>query len=173
MTEHGEDPLLKPDLFARIGAVIARLAEVLTDLMFVAVFLAFIYKIVMRYVFGDAVAWADEASVILFIWIVFLANGLVVDDRRQISFDLVYRHLSDRARRFVAAARILLVGGIFIYALPAALDYILFLWRERTPVMRLRLDYVYLCFAVFMLAVIVRMIHRFVLLAGTRWRQGL
>src|SRR5262249_23626157 len=82
-----------PHPFDRIGAAIARVAEALTNLMFIAVFLSFIYKIVMRYAFGDAVAWADEASVILFIWIVFIANGLVVDDRRQISFDLIYRHL--------------------------------------------------------------------------------
>jgi hypothetical protein len=65
------------------------------------------------------------------------------------------------------------VGGIFLYALPAAVDYILFLWRERTPVLRLRLDYIYACFAVFMLAVIIRMAYRLVLLAGARWRQGL
>jgi TRAP-type C4-dicarboxylate transport system permease small subunit len=163
----------RPDLLARIGAAIARVADALTNLMFVGVFLAFIYKIVMRYAFGDAVAWADEVTVVLFIWIVFIANGFVVDDRRQISFDLIYRHLTERSQRRIAAARIVLVGGIFLYALPAAVDYILFLWRERTPVLRLRLDYVDACFAVFMLAVIIRMAYRLVLLAGARWRQGL
>jgi TRAP-type C4-dicarboxylate transport system permease small subunit len=163
----------QPDLLARIGTRIARVADALTNLMFVALFLAFIYKIVMRYAFGDAVAWADEATIVLFIWIVFIANGLVVDDRRQISFDLIYRHLSERSQRRIAVARIVLVGGIFLYALPAAVDYILFLWRERTPVMRLRLDYVYACFAVFMLAVIIRMAYRLVVLAGARWRHGL
>jgi TRAP-type C4-dicarboxylate transport system permease small subunit len=163
----------EPHFVARIGAAIARVADALTNLMFVGVFLAFIYKIVMRYAFGDAVAWADEVTVVLFIWIVFIADGFVVDDRRQISFDLIYRHLTERSQRRIAAARIVLVGGIFLYALPAAVDYILFLWRERTPVLRLRLDYVYACFAVFMLAVIIRMAYRLVLLAGARWRQGL
>jgi TRAP-type C4-dicarboxylate transport system permease small subunit len=141
--------------------------------MFIALFLAFLYKIVMRYAAGDAVAWADEASVILFIWIVFLANGLVVDDRRQISFDLLYRHLPELGQRAMAVSRILLVGCIFAYALPAAVDYILFLWRERTPVMRLRLDYVYACFALFMLAVVIRMACRLRLLLSARWQQGI
>jgi TRAP-type C4-dicarboxylate transport system permease small subunit len=141
--------------------------------MFIAVFVAFLYKIVMRYAAGDAVAWADEASVVLFIWIVFLANGLVVDDRRQISFDLLYRHLPERGQRVMAVTRIVLVGCIFAYALPAAVDYILFLWRERTPVMRLRLDEIYACFALFMLAVIIRMAFRLRLLMSARWRQGL
>ena len=161
------------DRIARLGTGIARFGEALTNLLFIGVFVAFLYKIAMRYAVGDAVAWADEASVVLFIWIVFLANGLVVDDRRQISFDLLYRHLPERGQRVMAVARILLVGCIFAYALPAAVDYILFLWRERTPVMRLRLDYVYACFALFMLAVLIRMAWRLRLLMSARWRQGL
>jgi TRAP-type C4-dicarboxylate transport system permease small subunit len=161
------------DIFARIGAAIARVADVITSLMFIAVFTAFIYKIVMRYAAGDAVAWADEVSVVLFIWIVFLANGFMLDDKLQISFDLIYRHLSERNKRIMVAARSLLVGGIFLCALPASVDYILFLWRERTPVMGWRLEYVYACFALFMLAVIIRLAYRLVLLVSPRWRQGL
>jgi TRAP-type C4-dicarboxylate transport system permease small subunit len=171
MTGLGQVP--RGDVFARIGAVMARLARVLTNLMFVAVFLAFLYKIVMRYAAGDAVAWAEELTVVLFIWIVFLANGLVVDERRQIAFDLVYRNLSAGGQRWMALARSLLIGGIFVCALPAAVDYIMFLWRERTPVMGWRLDYVYSCFALFMLDVIVRAIYRLALLMSARWQQGL
>jgi TRAP-type C4-dicarboxylate transport system permease small subunit len=158
---------------ASVGAIIARGAQALTNLMFVLVFLAFLYKIVMRYAAGDAVAWAEELTVVLFIWIVFLANGLVVDERRQIAFDLIYRNVGASSQRRIAVARSLLVGGIFVCALPAAIDYILFLWRERTPVMGLRLDYVYACFALFMLAVIARALYRLTLLMTARWRQGL
>ena len=161
------------DIFARIGAAIARVANAITSLMFIAVFAAFIYKIVMRYAAGDAVAWADDVSVVLFTWIVFLANGLMLDDKRQITFDLIYRHLSERNQRFVAAARSLLVGGIFLCALPACVDYILFLWRERTPVMGWRLEYVYACFALFMVAVTIRLAYRLVLFLSPRWRQGI
>jgi TRAP-type C4-dicarboxylate transport system permease small subunit len=67
--------------------------------MFACVFLVFVYKIAMRYAGGDAVAWADEVSVVLFVWIIFWANAFVVKDRRQITFDLVYRLLSPSARR--------------------------------------------------------------------------
>ena len=68
-------------------------ATLVAALMFSCVFVAFIYKIVMRYAAGDAVAWADEISVVLFVWIIFWANAFVVDDRRQITFDLVVRLL--------------------------------------------------------------------------------
>ena len=124
--------------------------------MFAAVFVIFCYKILRRYLAGDAVAWGDEVCVVLFIWIVFLANAFVVDDKKQIAFDLLIDRLSPRARRRVEIARILLVGGILVAALPGAVDYTLFLWRERTPVLLWRLDIVYACFAVFIAAVIVR-----------------
>ena len=50
----------------------------------------------------------------------------------------------------------LLVCGIIVCALPGAIDYTLFLWRERTPVLRWRLDIVYACFDLFLMAVVVR-----------------
>src|SRR5258708_30800498 len=60
--------------------------NIVSSLMFGCVFAVFAYKIVMRYVAGDAVAWADEVSVILFIWILFWGNAFVVEDHQQIKF---------------------------------------------------------------------------------------
>ena len=158
-------------MLARAGGAVAKGAEWLCSALFAGVFLVFVYKIVMRYVAHDAVAWADEVSVVLFIWIVFLANGLVVEDRRQIAFDLLYRHVPAGAQRVLGIARSLLIGGVFLAALPGAVDYIAFLWRERTPVLLWRLDIVYACFGVFMAAVIVRLAARVVRLAGRGWRD--
>ena len=75
--------------------------------MFAAVFLIFNYKIVMRYLGHDAVAWADEVSVMLFIWIIFWANAFVVRDRApdQLRSALSPR-LADRQAHGLAAARI-------------------------------------------------------------------
>jgi len=158
-------------MLARAGSAVAKGAEWLCSALFAAVFLVFVYKIVMRYAAHDAVAWADEVSVVLFIWIVFLANGLVVEDRRQIAFDLLYRHVPAKAQRVLGIARSLLIGGIFLAALPGAVDYIAFLWRERTPVLLWRLDIVYACFGVFMAAVVVRLAARLARLASRGWRD--
>jgi TRAP-type C4-dicarboxylate transport system permease small subunit len=160
-------------MIERAGRSIARAAEALCVAAFVGVFLVFLWKIVMRYAAGDAVAWADEVTVVLFVWIVFIANGFVVEEHRQIRFDLVYRHVGVRTRRALALLRILLVGGVFAAALPGALDYIAFLWRERTPVLLWRLDVVYACFGLFMIAVLARLAARLLRLAGPGWRDGL
>jgi hypothetical protein len=45
---------------------------------------------------------------------------------------------------------------VFAWALFGVVGYIRFLWRERTAVRQWRLDWVYSCFGLFVLAVVVR-----------------
>jgi TRAP-type C4-dicarboxylate transport system permease small subunit len=162
-----------PDLEAGRFGQLRRAAAIVSGLLFAAVFLVFVFKIVMRYASHDEPAWTDEVSVILFMWIVLWANAFVVRDREQIVFDLFYHPLPPRARRVVAIARALLIGGIFAVALPGSLDYIAFLWRERTPVLNLRLDWLYAIFGAFMIAVVVRSAWQIVRLVGPNWRRAL
>jgi TRAP-type C4-dicarboxylate transport system permease small subunit len=93
----------------------------------------------------------------------------VLRDRDQITFDLIYRLLPARARRAAALARHVLVGGVFLWALPGSLGYIRFLWREHTPVLNWPLDLVYSCFGLFLVAVIVRSLLSVRKLLGSRW----
>ncbi|MBV8835315.1 MAG: TRAP transporter small permease, partial [Alphaproteobacteria bacterium] len=53
------------------------------------------------------------------------------------------------------------------------IDYIQFLWRERTPVLQWRLDLVYACFGIFLIAVILRALWWLIGLARRDWRQWL
>src|SRR3954462_5228618 len=100
------------------------IANLIAGAMFAAVFLIFNYKIVTRYLEHDEAAWADEVSVVLFIWIIFWANAFLVRDKEQITFDLVYRQVPDGAKRWMALARLMLIGGIFLWALPGSVDYL-------------------------------------------------
>ena len=165
----GEAPPLEQGRFGRLR----RGAAAVSGLMFAAVFVIFVYKIVTRYLAHDEAAWTDEISVILFVWIIFWANAFVVRNREQISFDLFYHPMPEGVRRAMGLARLLLVGGLFAVALPGTIDYLLFLWRERTPVLGLRLDLVYSCFGLFMIAVVARSLWGIVHLLGPRWRAYL
>ena len=159
-TESGDSGLVE-----RLRLVADRVAAA----MFAAVFLIFNYKIFTRYFEHSEAVWADEVLVILFIWIIFWAQSFIVRDKDQITFDLVYRLLSPRAQRVAALARYVLIGGIFLWSLPGSLGYIQFLWREHTPVLDLPLDWVYSCFGLFLIAVIVRCIFGIRKLLGARW----
>jgi TRAP-type C4-dicarboxylate transport system permease small subunit len=163
--EAGERPTIA------IASKLRQFADWTASAMFAAVFLIFNYKIFTRYFEHDEAVWADEVLVILFIWIIFWANAFLVRDKEQITFDLVYRLFPAPAKRSMALARAVLIGGIFAWALPGSLDYIRFLWREHTPVLNLPLDVVYSCFGLFLIAVIARSAASAVKLLGPRWRS--
>jgi TRAP-type C4-dicarboxylate transport system permease small subunit len=158
---------------ARAIAWLGRAAQLAGSLIFACVFAVFIYKIFMRYAFDRPIPWADEVSVILFIWVIFWANAFILREREQITFDLVYRLLPPSGQRAAALLRTLVVGGLFAAALPTVVDYIAFLWREHTAVLMIRLDYVYACFGLFVFMVAVRACIELARLAGRRWREHL
>jgi TRAP-type C4-dicarboxylate transport system permease small subunit len=146
-------------------------ARLVAAAMFAAVFVIFCAKIVLRYAEHISMAWADEVCVILFIWIVFWANAFILRERDHIRFDLLYRAFGPRGQRVLAVLRALLIGGIFAAALPTTIDYIAFLWRERTPVLEWRLDRVYACFGLFAATVVLRCAYDLVRLLGRGWRS--
>jgi TRAP-type C4-dicarboxylate transport system permease small subunit len=153
------------------AARLRQIADGIACAMFAAVFVIFNYKIFTRYFEHDEAVWADEVLVILFIWIIFWAQAFVVRDHDQISFDIVVRLLPARGKRIAALLRNLLIGGVFLWALPGSLGYIRFLWREHTPVLNLPLDWVYSCFGIFLVAMIVRALFGVRQLLGARWRD--
>ncbi len=161
----GSGPLARWLRFARLAA------DVVAAAMFAAVFVIFCAKIVARYAGHAEMAWADEVSIILFIWIVFWANSFILGDREHIRFDLVTHAVPPGARRAMGVVRGALLAGLFLYVAPGTIDYILFLWRERTPVLGLRLDWVYMCFGVFILTVPLRAAWSVFRLCGPSWRS--
>jgi TRAP-type C4-dicarboxylate transport system permease small subunit len=158
---------------ARLTRALNLAVRIVAVVMFAAVFLIFCTKVVMRYGEHNEMAWSDEVCIILFIWIIFWANAFILADRDHIKFDLVTHIVSPAAQRWMAVVRSVIVGGIFLYAAPVTLDYILFLWRERTPVLELRLDWVYIIFGIFVVTVPIRAAWGLWRLAGKDWRSQL
>ncbi len=147
-------------------------AEAMATIAFAAMFLLFLAGIVMRYATQAPLAWSDELIMVIFLWTVFLTGGLVITEREQITFDAVYDVVGERARRIISLIAAIVIGGLFLYALPTIVDYIRFLWREKTSAMQWRFDYVFACFAVYWAAVVVRAAVKLVRLCGPNWRRA-
>ncbi|MBI1384349.1 MAG: TRAP transporter small permease subunit [Rhizobiales bacterium] len=75
-------------------------------------------NVILRYAFLAPISWAEELSVYLVIWIVFIGASVVVRMRGHLAIDLVPKMLSPAVRR-VLLAWILLINlgffAIFIY----------------------------------------------------------
>ncbi len=131
-------------------------AEAIAVLLFAAMLVIFVLEVTLRYGFDAAPDWSDEVAAILFVWVVFWTTTFVVPLEAHIRFDLVLRVFPPAAQRGIAVVRHLVIIGLFGAGLPAALSYILFLRSQTTPVLGLRLDWVYSCFGAFLVSVPVR-----------------
>jgi TRAP-type C4-dicarboxylate transport system permease small subunit len=158
-------------MLSRLLRVLAKTAEAASAAAFAGMFLLFLAGVFARYVLAKPLAWSDELIMVIFIWVVFLTEAFVITEQEQVRFDGIYDLLGERWRRAIQAAGALAIAGMFLIALPTVLDYVRFLWRERTNALQWRLDIVYFCFVIFWTAVIVRALVKLVRLAGSNWQE--
>ena len=133
-----------------------RAAAAVSALLVAAVFIAILVGVARRYVVGVPLVWIDELSTVLFVWSIFWAGAFVVRLREHVSFDLVHQALPPRAAELLWRVVCVIVAGALLAALPKLWNFIAFLWRERTPALQWRLDYVFSCFILFIAAVALR-----------------
>jgi TRAP-type C4-dicarboxylate transport system permease small subunit len=138
------------------GRWLYRQAEKILAAMLLAMFAAFILQIIFRYLLNLPIGWTNEISVILWIWIVLFGAAFVVREEEEIRFDLIYAAAGPGARRFMflaSAAALIILYGV---SLPAAVDYVTFMKVEKTAYLKIRFDWLYSIYVLFVIAVIVR-----------------
>lgn len=153
--------------------LLRRSADTIGVILFALLFLVFVVQVTARFAFGKPLAWTDEAATVLYLWAVLWGAAVVCKDREHVAFDLLYQGASAQTRRLMALLTALLVGGLAAWALPGTLDYILFMRRESTAVMGLPFHWVFLPFALLLLALTVRHGLRIWRLLGRDWEEHL
>lgn len=149
------------------------IAELVSALLFVAMFAAFLLQVFTRYVLNNPIAWTQEFVLIVYIWIVFWCSAFLLREREHITFDMLFVSLPVRSRRALALCLSALTGIAFMVALPGTIDYVGFMKIESSPVLGLRFDLLYSIFVVFVVAVVIGAVARIWRLAGQSWEQEL
>lgn len=141
---------------AKVFAWLRRRAEDAAVAMLVIMFAVFLIQIASRYVLNMPIGWTHEISVVLWIWLVLFGASFVIRDDEEMRFDLVYGAVGDGARRVMALVTALALTILFIAALPATVDYVLFMRVEKSAYLHLRFDWLYGIYIVFAVAMIAR-----------------
>jgi TRAP-type C4-dicarboxylate transport system permease small subunit len=160
-------------MFDRFLAAWRHLSEGVAASAFLLMFAAFMIQIVSRYVLNMPVAWSLELCSVAYVWIVFWSSNTLLHERQHIVFDVLFNAFPPAPRRALAVVNTLALGLIFLAAIPGVFDYILFMGRRDTMLLKIPMDLVYSCFAVFMVMVVVGAAIRLRRLAGAQWREHL
>ncbi len=140
----------------KFGRWLRRRAEDVLAAMLAVMFLAFLLQIVFRYLLNFPVGWTSELTVIAWLWGVLWGASFVVREREEIRFDLLYGALGPRTRRIAGICTGIAIVALYAMSLPATLDYVRFMKVERTAYLKIRFDYLFSVYVLFVGAIIVR-----------------
>ena len=130
--------------------------DTLGTAVFAAVFVAINLQVFMRYAMHQPVSWSEEFPTLAFTIAVLWAAALMLKASDHILFELVTDLMPAKARLAVGAVAGLVVAAIFAAALPAILDFALYMKALRSPILRIRYDLVYVFFPFFTAALVAR-----------------
>jgi TRAP-type C4-dicarboxylate transport system permease small subunit len=146
-------------------------ADTVGVLFFLATFAGLILQVFYRYVLNSPVAWSEEYTMIAYMWTVFWAAAFMVRERDHVSFDIVYDVASPRGRRLLAASSLTVLVVAFLILIPPTWDYLEFLTRRKTSVLRIPRVWVFGVFMLFLLAFTAQSGWRLRGLLGRRWHD--
>ncbi len=133
-----------------------RLSEAVLAAMLGLMFIAFLLQIAFRYLLNLPIGWTNEVSAILWIWLVLWGAAFVVREEEEIRFDLVYASARPRARRIMFLISAVSLIALYAISFPASFDYVAFMRVESTAYLKIRFDWLFSIYLVFVVAVIVR-----------------
>ena len=119
-------------------------------------FACFLLQIAFRYVLDRPLGWTEEVTVICWVWVVLWVASFILTDDEEVRFDIVYGAVGERARRVFTLVTSIAIIALLLLSLPATWRYIVFMRREHSAYLHMRLDLAYSIYLVFAVAAIVR-----------------
>ncbi len=93
-----------------------RLVEWLMALALAVMVVLVFGNVVLRYVFDSGIAWAEEISRLMFVWLVFLGAILALRQHAHIGVEMLQQKLPDWARRGCAViSHFLMLYGLWLF----------------------------------------------------------
>lgn|SRR5512138_2381666 len=142
-----------------IGRRLRRSAEHVAAILLAVVFLCFVLQIAFRYLLNWPIGWTLEVSTLAWMWLVLWGGAFAVRERDEIRFDILYSAVGKRLRRGFVVVTGLALAATFAIALPAVIDYIMFMRVEKASYIGIRLDYLFSVYVVFAVAAILRSLY--------------
>jgi TRAP-type C4-dicarboxylate transport system permease small subunit len=139
-----------------VASRLRRFAEGIAAAMLAVMFAAFIIQIVFRYFFNFPVGWTSELTVVMWLWLVLWGAAFVLKEDQEIRFDLLYWAAGRRARIVMGIVGGLALVVLYGASLPATYKYVTFMKVESASYLKIRMDWLFSIYVIFLVAVIAR-----------------
>jgi len=133
-----------------------RRAENVAAGMLAVMFAAFVVQVAFRYFFNFPVGWTSELTVVMWLWLVLWGAAFVVKERDEVRFDLLYGAVGRRGRVAMGVIASIVLLVLYVASFKASWAYVTFMKVEKSSYLKIRMDWLYSIFILFLIAIIVR-----------------
>ena len=153
--------------------------EIVAALMMAAMFVTFILQVTIRYTaraewikdifpFLDPTlyGWTLDFCLLMWIWMVFWGNGLIVRQRDHVIFDMVYTNVTPKIRKWLAIISALIIAITLLIVIEPTWSKFYILRLKKTATLSnvfgdwIRVRDIYMVFFIFCIAVSIRYFYR-------------
>ena len=138
------------------GAWLRRRAENVAAAMLAVMFAAFIVQIVFRYFLNLPTGWTSELTVVLWLWLVLWGAAFVLREHEEIRFDLISGAVGRRGRIAMGMVTALALVVLYGVSLKPSFDYVAFMKVEKSSYLKVRMDWLFSIYVLFLVAAIAR-----------------
>jgi TRAP-type C4-dicarboxylate transport system permease small subunit len=138
------------------SAWLRRRAENVAAGLLAVMFVAFIVQIAFRYLFNFPLGWTSELTVVCWLWLVLWGSAFVLKESEEIRFDLVRAAAGRRARIVMAILCAAALAVLYGASLEPSFAYVTFMKVEKSSYLKIRMDWLFSIYLVFLVAVIAR-----------------
>lgn len=126
---------------------------------FVIMFFMFVAQIFFRYVLRNPLSMAYEVTVSCYLWLVILGACYAQRDRSHVVFTLAADKMPIRLRAFCTFLGSLLIAVAFTWSFIPSIEFVAFMARQKTSVLKIGLDIIYAPYIPFLLLMILYMLR--------------
>ena len=154
--------------------------NVFTAMLLAAMCIIIFIQVIMRYAMGSSLAWSEELTRYMFVWIIFLGINLGIKDGTQIKIDVLENILKGKSAKVLLLVQHVTSLITVVACLVASIYLIKVGFRATSPTLRMPMWYAYLVFPAGFTMNIIEILRRITYLIcawnreerGTAWHSG-
>lgn len=123
---------------------INRVVDILIATVLIVMIIDVSVGVFYRYVLNNAIAWVEEVSRYLMIWVAYLSMGMVLRDEQHVGVEFVVNWFPPAGRKIIKVISHLLIGAFLFIVVLESIKYTRILSIQRSPATQVPMIYPYL-----------------------------
>lgn len=131
------------EVLKKLYQLLLRLMELLAVITLAGMVLIVFWSVLSRFVFNSSIAWAEETSRFLMIWLTLVGSVVAYEENKHVGFDSIVNMLPRVPRLLITLLSYILVFGILLILIRGGVALAKNQWSWTSPATKTSYGFVY------------------------------